>query len=222
MRSDGPTLPNLGWSEPDTATGSGTSSDTPTWPLGGERLPQVPGSSRPPKGYVSATTLLGVSLGANVVLLIGLVGLLLLGHAGMFAPSGPAGLSTPGETLSSPTATTGPTPPVSSWLRVAPSSVSLGCDGSQRTQFAVLQNSGPQRVHWQASVVGSPGQAGVAINPNQGDLDAGASLPVQLQDTTHSSGPQGISSQQGVIRFVPTSLDAGSPPGLSYTTVGCS
>ena len=122
--------------------------------------------------------------------------------------------------LSSPTAAASPTP-VAGWLRVAPSSVQVGCTDGQRTQFVVLANTGPQRVQWQATVAGAADQAGVALSPDHGDLDAGASLPIQVQNTTHPSASQGSTSQQGVIHFAATSADAGPAPGLSYTAVGC-
>jgi hypothetical protein len=162
----------------------------------------------------------GVSLGANGVLLLGLLGLLLLSHAGVFALGGAAGSPTLGTAGSSPTATASPTP-LSGWLQVTPRSVQLGCDDAQRTQFVVLENTGPQRVSWQAVVAGPGDQAGVAVNPDHGDLEAGASLPVQIQNITHASGPQGISSQQGIVRFAPTVAEDGVPPSLSYRTVGC-
>ena len=219
MRSDDPTVPNLGWYAPGAASDPGAAGERPTWPTGGERPSRTLGPARPPSGYVSALVF-GVSLGANVVLLLCLLGLLLLSHAGVFAPGGSAGSPAPGAALSSPTATSSPTP-LSGWLRVTPSSVQLGCDAGQRTQFVVLENTGPQKVSWQAVVAGPADQAGVAISPDHGDLDAGASLPLQIQNITHSSGSQGVSSEQGVIRFAPAAAEAGAPPSLSYTTVGC-
>jgi hypothetical protein len=171
-----------------------------------------------------STLLLGVSLGANAVLLLavlGLLGLLLFNHAILLGPDGSAGSSGPGAAQSSPTDTSSPTP-LAGWLQVTPSSVQLGCDGDQRTQVVVVANTGPQQVHWQAVLTGSADQVGVAVDPTEGDLDAGASVSVKVKNTTHSSDSQNGSSQQGVIRFAPTSADAGSPPSLSYTAMGCS
>jgi hypothetical protein len=222
MRSDGPTLPNLGWNERDAGAAPSAPSEreTPTWPTGNERPPRgVRGPDRWPHGYVSALVL-GASLCANVVLLLALLGLLLLGHVGTGAAGGPAGSPAAGTALSSPTAAASPTP-VSGGLRVTPSSVQLGCTDGQRTQFVVLQNTGPQRVQWQATVAGAADQAGVALSPDHGDLDAGASLPVQLQNTTHASDSGGSTSQQGVIHFAATSTETGIAPSLSYTAVGC-
>jgi hypothetical protein len=119
--------------------------------------------------------------------------------------------------MSSPSSPT----PISGWLQVAPSSMKLGCTAGQRTQFVVLQNTGPQRVQWRATVAGAADQAGVAISPDHGDLDAGASLPIQMQNTTHASDSQGAASQRGVIRFAATSVDAGTAPSLVYTTMSC-
>ncbi len=92
----------------------------------------------------------------------------------------------------------------------------LGCDGDERTQSVALANTGPQHVQWQAVVDGSADQAGIAITPNQGDLEAGDSLSIQLENTTQSSNSQGSSHREGVIRLAPTSADAGQPPSLSY------
>jgi hypothetical protein len=163
---------------------------------------------------------LGASLCANVVFLLGLLAFLLLGHAGMGAAGGPARSPAAGTALRSPTVTASPTA-VSGGLTVMPSSVQLGCTGAQRTQFVLLMNTGPQRVQWQATVVGAAGQAGVAMSPDHGDLDAGASLPIQVQNTTHASSSQGSASQQGIITFAATSAEAGPAPSLSYTAMSC-
>jgi hypothetical protein len=222
MRNDGPTLPNLGWYDAGAgaAPRAPSESETPTWSTGNERRPpEVRGPDRWPKGYVSALAL-GASLGANVVLLLGLLALLLLGHLGTGTADGPSGPPAAGAALSSPTVSSSPTP-VSGWLRVTPSSVQLGCTAGQRTQFLVVQNTGPQRVQWQATVAGTADQAGVAMSPDHGDLDAGASLPIQVQNTTHASDSQGDTSQHGVIRFAATSTEAGPAASLSYTAVGC-
>lgn len=230
MRRDEPTVPNLGWDEPDAATGltdpcafAGPLSETPTWPT--ERQAPSPGiraAARASKGPASAL-LLRVSLGANgvLVLLVGLLGAFLLSHTATLGLGGSnTGSSTPGVASGTPTIMASPAP-LSGWLQVAPSAVQLGCDGDQRTQVVVLTNTGSQKVHWQAVLSGSASPAGIAVTPTQGDLDAGASLPIQMQNTTRSTGPQRSSGQQGVIRFAPESAEAGTSPSLSYTTAGC-
>ena len=212
--------------------------DMPTWPGAGERPQWMhqwrqmlgPGQQAP-TGYVSALVL-GISLGANVVLLAGLLGVLgvlLLSHAGAFSPRGASGQSVPGGSthgaaLSSPTATSSPvSSPIrrGGWLQVTPSSVQLGCGDSQQTQVVLLENSGPQTVDWQVAFSVPTDQAGVAVDPQQGELAAGANMAVQLQNMTQSTDPQGDSGQQGVIDFAPTAPDAGPPAGLTYTTMGC-
>jgi hypothetical protein len=222
MRSDGPIVPDLGWDELGAAPDLGVSGATPIWPRGSGHPQHAHGPHRVPAGSVSAAVLVA-SLGANVVLVVSLLSLLPLSHAGAFAPGDSTrstGLSASGTALRSPTATSSPTP-LSGWLQVTPSSVHLGCAAGQRMQFVVLENTGPQSVHWQAVLSGSAEQTRVAVNPTQGDLDAGASLPLHLQNTTHASDAQGASSQQGVIRFAPAAAEAGSPSSLGYTTVGC-
>ncbi|MGO8951094.1 MAG: BACON domain-containing protein [Ktedonobacterales bacterium] len=187
---------------------------------------------RRPSGYVQTPTLLlGASLGANMVLLVGLVSLLLLGHSGFFSPgtssaSSPPGVSTPSQALRSPTSTPSPTPtatpaPVSGWLQVMPASVHLGCNNGQQMQFVVLINNGSAAVQWQVNNAAPANQPALNISPNQGTLNAGTSIALQVQNQTHANGPQGVPSQQGVIDFVVETPDAGVPPRLSYTTVGC-
>src|SRR5262249_2580889 len=160
-----------------------------------------------------------LSLGATGAVLVGLLGFLLLNLLGVFASPGAPGSSGPSSALASPTATSSPSATASSlalsgWLQVTPSSVRLRCDGDQRTQVVVLANTGPQTVPWQAVVDVSADQAGIAITPTNGDLDAGASVSVQLENTTQSSSSHSGSHSEGVIRFVPTAATAGSPPLL--------
>jgi len=104
---------------------------------------------------------------------------------------------------------------------VTPSSVQLGCDGDEQTQIVVLANTGPEDVHWQATVSGSGDRAGVVVTPSEADLDAGDSVSVQVQNTTNTSGSHGGSSRQGVIRFAADSADAGPPASLTYTSQRC-
>jgi hypothetical protein len=107
--------------------------------------------------------------------------------------------------------------------------VQLGCVSGQRTQYVTLQNTGSAKVNWQATFSVPAQQAGVAVSPQRGQLAAGGSIPIQLQNTTRSNGSQGGSGRQGVITFTPTASDdnqdagpdAGSSASLSYTTVGC-
>ncbi len=229
MQQSGPNLPNLGQYAPDAANEPGASADlyeasrTPTWPGARDRPQHALEFGQAPRGYVSATAC-GISLGANVVLLASLLTLLLLSHAGISSPGGAAGQSAPGLALSSPAVTSRPTgspSPGTGWLQVAPSSVQLGCDGDQGTQTVVLQNTGPETVKWQATFAVSEQQAGVSLSPQQGELAAGDSVTLQLQNTTRASGRQGTSGRNGVISFAPKTPDAGASASLTYTTVGC-
>lgn len=205
---DQPTVPTL----PPYGTGR-----TPSWPRRGERAHDA--DQRFP--LAMSPVLLGVSLGANVVLLLGVLGLLLLGRARFFAPSAPTpGTSPSPVALSSPTATANPQPQ-GGWLQVAPSSVTLGCTGDQRHQFIVLVNTGPQPVQWQAALSLPQEQAGVTVSPNQGQLNAGASMPLQIQSQPPAPGAQGSATQQGEIRFTPLAPAAGPTPSVRYTAVSC-
>lgn len=231
MQQSGPDLPNLGRYAPDAADESDASADlyeasrTPTWP-GARDRPQhqhALESGQAPRGYVSATAF-GISLGANVVLLASLLTLLLLNHAGISSLGGGGGQTAPGQTLGSPTVTSHPTvspSPGTGWLQVAPSSVQLGCDSDQHTQTVVLRNTGSESVKWQAAFSVPVEQAGVTVSPQEGELAAGASMPLQLQNTTRTSGRQGTSGRTGVVSFTPTTPDAGASASLTYTTVGC-
>lgn len=167
---------------------------------------------------------LGASLGVNVALFAGLVAVLVLARTGALAPAGssgassaPAGSPTISATLSTPT----PTTSLSSggWLRVAPSSVQVGCGDNQQTQYAVLTNTGPQDVQWQAVFMGTTDQdqAGVEVGPTHGDLHAGASVVLQIRNRNPST------TQQGVIHFDlnASGAGAGTSPSLSYTAQSC-
>jgi hypothetical protein len=227
MRSDDPTVPSL--YAPDTVTETAAASEQPTWPSEGARVLREqagglktrllvnPHVGRPPHGYAGALVL-GFSLGANVGLLLALLGILLLGHPGMRAVGGSSSTPSPGAALRSPIATATPRPS-SGWLRVAPSSVQLSCSDGQQTEWVVLQNTATQRVEWQ--VIGAGDQAGIAVNPDHGQLSAGASQPLQVQTTSHTSDTQSGAGQQGLIRFTATPAEAGPSPSLSYTTTGC-
>lgn len=217
MQRDGPTWTNLPRFDHE--------ADTPPEPLGTPTWPEPPAGGRrsfgrdgSPFGSVN-TLILGASLFANVVLLIALISVLLLSHSGALASGGsaPQG-SVAGAALSTPTATAiaTTTPLNGGELQISPSSVQLSCDGGQRSQVVVLANNGPETVQWQASFSGSGFQAPITINPNRGELQAGASVSIQIQINRRASG-----SQQGTITFVSGTSDAGAGPSLSYTTNGC-
>ncbi|HEV2460087.1 MAG TPA: hypothetical protein VGS80_17150 [Ktedonobacterales bacterium] len=211
MQDDPPTMPNLRPFRED--AGERDFGVSPTWPLARGDA----GARRSSATRGSEPLVLGVSLGVNVVLLVGLVGVLLLARAGAFAAStgtapptaaGSAGSSA----LSSPTPTT---LGAGGWLQVAASSVRLGCDGDQRTQVVVLTNTGPQAVQWQV-VLGVPlGQAAIDVAPNQGNLQAGASTVLQIHNRPHPA------TQQGIVRIDPQSPTAGTPPSFSYIAPSC-
>jgi len=231
MRQDGPTVPNLGRQEPGASADAQTRGEKLIWPGADERRQRQIEIRETPSGYVSALAF-GVSLGANIVLLFALVGLLTLAQAGAFSSGGAFGPSTHGPALGSPTATSNSTPSPSATatsLQIAPSSVQLGCASGQRTQYVTLQNTGSTKVNWQATFSVSAQQAGVTVSPLRGQLAAGGSVPIQLQNTTRSNGSQGASGRQGVITFTPTASDdnqdatpdTSSSASLSYTTVGC-
>lgn len=205
MRGDEPTIPNLrGY---DTG-GSG-------WPVADPPKPRT--ISR--EGH---SALLGVSLGANVALLVSVLCLLLLARAGYFAPTGSSSLSSSphASPAASPSATALSTPSpttASGRLQVTPSSVSLGCNNGQQSQYVVLTNQGSDQVQWQTQFSLPNDQVGVTISPNQGQLRAGTSIALHLDNRSQGAG------QQGVIRFTLTSptADVGPAPSLSYTTMGC-
>ncbi len=228
MRQDGPTIPHLSRQDPDASTASQMDGEKLIWPRADDRKRRPVEFKEAPSGYVSSLVF-GVSLGANVALLAALVGVLLLVWAGVFS-SGAFGSSAHGTTLKTPIATSSLTPsltpspsPSAAALQVTPNSVQLRCDSGQKTQYVTLQNTGPAKVSWQATFSTSTQQAGVTISPQRGQLAAGGSAPIQLQNATRSSG------RQGVITFAPVasedSQDAtpttGAAVTLSYTTVGC-
>jgi hypothetical protein len=169
---------------------------------------------------VSTTALaiaLAISLVANGVLFAALVSALLFARVGAFAPHGASSPSAPAATsvASATNALASPTPG-GGWLQVAPTNVRLGCNGGQDTQFVVLANTGAADVQWQVEFSVSADQAGVAVDPMQGDLSAGTSVALQISNTFQAD------AQRGVLRFAPDSPAAGAAPSLSYTTSACS
>jgi hypothetical protein len=187
---------------------------TPTWPLHKERNRSWSSGSNP------SLLLLGASLGLNAALLIALLSVLVLGHTNLFAATGPSGPQSTGSTtnslLSSPTIGLTPTS-ATGWLQISPTSVQLGC--GQQDQTVTLLNTGTDQVQWQATV-STPGDTGaVEVGPNQGSLDPGGSMSIQIHLRTHFNGSQG--TQQGTIQFSPNTSGAGSGPTVSYTAVGC-
>jgi hypothetical protein len=225
MPQDGPTIPKQDWPAPGPAADAPVepyqSPGAPLWPDARAHRSLFTESARAPRGYVSAT-LFGMSVGVNVALLIGLVGVVLLSYAGVF-PSGGSGRLTPSaspstQALGSPKASVTPSlspTPGSGWLQVTPATVQLGCGDGQDSQTVVLRNTGPHRVSWQVAFSVSSDNAGVSVNPQDGRLDAGNSVEIHLQNTTQSN------DQQGVIQFMPANQAAGSPANITYTTTAC-
>jgi hypothetical protein len=207
VRDDGPTEPNPRWHDEGTRDSGGP----PTWPGASTHTGHSsPSDIRP--------MLLGASLAVNGILFVALLSVLLLTRAGAFSTANSPGQS--GTQVSASTATptrplSTPTSSLSGWLRVTPTNVRLGCDPGQQTQFAVLQNTGPHDVQWQAHITASSDQAGIEVGPNQGSLRAGTSMSIQIRNRSHTSG------RRGVIRFDPMDPAAGPAPSLTYTTSGC-
>jgi hypothetical protein len=172
-----------------------------------------------PSRSVSATAF-AISLFANVFLVFALVAVVtfMVSHASSFLPGGGAGQSTPAVTA---TPSPSPSAAASGWLQLTPSSVQMGCGDSQQTQLVILQNTGAASVRWLATFSLPGDQAGVVMSPQHGTLAAGASVQIQLQNTTQASDTRGAAGVQGVITFTPRSSDAGPPATLTYATVGC-
>lgn len=217
MQDDEPTVPQL----PQLAQYSRSPSsgrepgEMPTWPAVDTHSRRAPSEGVP---TMALATGLAVSLVANGALLVALVSVLLFARAGVFSPRSSSTTPAPSATSAAASTTNAlPSPtPSGGWLQVAPSSVQLGCDGGQDTQFVVLANTGPEDVQWQVVFAVSADQAGVAVDPMQGDLSAGTSITLQIHNTSRAD------AQQGVIRFDPDTSAAGTPPTLSYTTISCS
>jgi hypothetical protein len=234
VEEDGPpTLPSLhrlrryvpgasgasgAYGEPGRSRAYGEPSRSSTWPSG-KRLHQPSTSQKRPP------LLLGASLGINLVLLVVLLGVLALDHGGFSQSNAPVGSSTsvsrvtkasPKAGMNTPTAA-----PTNGWLQVTPTNLQLSCNNGQQTQFVVLKNSGTEPVQWQVVFSLPADQVGVNITPNQGTLNAGTSMPLQIQNQTYAHGPQGVAGQRGIIEFNPEVAGAGPSPNITYTTVGC-
>lgn len=215
MQDDGPnTLSSRRYDVPGRAPG-----EMPVWPemntgVGGRRQRYSAGAARP----TTLAAILAVSIGANVALIAALLAVVLLARAGYFAPS-PQGATGAGISATK-TANTTPAPspsatPSAGGLQVAPTSVRLGCDSGQQSQYVVLLNSGSASVNWVVEISGGSDQSGVSVSPRHGTLRPGTSISIRLQNTSNGDG------HQGVISFTTDSEAAGSPPTLNYTTAGC-
>jgi hypothetical protein len=194
----------------------------PVWPernantgVDARRQRYAAGVARPS----TLAAILAVSFGANVALIAALLAVVLLARAGYFAPS-PRGAGGPGiSATSTASATPSPSPsatPATGGLQVAPTSVHLGCDSGQQSQYVVLSNGGSENVDWVVEISGGSDQAGVSISPRHGTLRPGTSISIRLQNTSNGDG------RQGVISFTTDAQAGGSPPTLSYTSDGCS
>ena len=222
MEEDGPpTLPSLHRLRRYVTGASGEyghPSGSNTWPSG-RRLHQPSASHKSPPLILSA------SLGVNLVLFVVLLSVLVLDHGGFSQSNVPFGSSSsvPRVTNASPKAgmDTPTAAPVNGWLQVTPTNLQLNCNNGQQTQFVVLKNTGAEPVQWQVIFSIPANQVGVNVNPNQGTLSAGASMPLQIQNQTSAHGPQGVAGQKGTIEFNPEVVGAGPSPDITYTTVGC-
>jgi hypothetical protein len=213
VQEDGPpTLPSLrrlrryvtGASRPYGEPGRSS-----TWPADRRLKQPSTGRKRPP-------LILGTSLGVNVLLLVVLVGVLLLDHGGLSSSVSRVTTASPRASIDTPTAA-----PVNGWLQVTPTNLQLSCNNGQQTQFVVLRNMGTEPIQWQVMFSVPADRAGVNVTPNQGTLNAGTSMPLQIQNQTYAHGPQGATGQRGTIEFNPEIVGAGPSPNITYTTVAC-
>ena len=188
----------------------------PAWPemnpgADARRQRYSAGGARP----TTLAAILAVSIGANVALIAALLAIVLLARAGYFAPSPQTGTGAGVSATSTASATPAPSPSATGGLLVAPTSVRLGCDSGQQSQYVVLVNSGSDSVDWEVEVSGGSDQAGVSISPRHGTLRPGTSIVIRLQNTSQNDG------RQGVLTFNSDAQTAGALPTLSYTTEGC-
>src|SRR5690348_18337626 len=118
----------------------------PVWPemnagVNARRQRYSGGAARP----TTLAAILAVSIGANVALIAALLAVVLLARAGYFAPSPRTGTGAGISATSATTTTPSPSPsvtPATGSLQVTPTSVRLGCDSGQQSQYVVLKNSG--------------------------------------------------------------------------------
>lgn len=118
----------------------------------------------------------------------------------------------------SPTATMTPTPTVTpsptvppNWLNADPTSLTLTCDSSGKTQYVTLANQGPSSVKWSAQMTDS----GIHLNTSKGSIGAGRSIRISVTNTSL------IESHSGEIDFTPQSDSAGEPAVVTFSTQPC-
>jgi hypothetical protein len=214
VQDNEPTMPQLPRYTPPALSG-GETGGLPIWP--GVEAPTRPAVA----AGLSATALaagLAASLVVNGVLLVALASTLLFAHAGLFSPPSSSTSHTPAASARSvvnPTSALVGHTPTKGRLQAAPSSVELGCDEDQDTQFVVLANTGTADVQWRAVLSIPADQAGVELDPMQGALSAGTSITLQIHSTSEED------ALRGVIIFALDSSAAGVPASLNYTTNSC-
>jgi hypothetical protein len=97
--------------------------------------------------------------------------------------------------------------------------MALGCPATgQNVQWVILTNTGSAALGWQVVNTVPDALVGVAVNPNQGQLNPGQNTPIQIQNVAQAGGPQ---NTQGVIQFAPLTGVAGPAANLSYSETGC-
>ncbi len=155
----------------------GTSVAAQAWPGPARGTARADGQgARLSPALVAAIGVALVVLLAMAVTLGGLIG----GNNPFGAFVGPvAGPQATATITPLPTATPSPTPsptptPPANWLSVEPSAISLGCNGSKRTQYVSLTNLGDKKLAWTESTQGSTFIVGVTVNPKDGTIDARA------------------------------------------------
>jgi serine/threonine-protein kinase len=195
--------------------GAGTNANgAPVWPSAARRLAvSEKNGARLSPALIAGIT---VALAALVVMAFTLGGLIGGGGNPLAALTG-SGAPTRTGTTPSPTASPSPSPSPTvppDWLAATPSSITLACNGSKRTQDIHLINRGNVQLDWQEQTDASFGYAGISVSPSEGTLEPGQKVTIIVKNTTL------FFSHSGQIVFSPNGDNAdgaGSPAVVSYT-----
>ena len=188
----------------------------PIWPA------TTPGTSQSrARGATLSPMLMAAIAAALVILLVMAVTLggLIGGEnpLGAFLGTSPSPTTAPTATLL-PTATPSPSPspsptPPANWLSVDQTTLSLGCNGSKRTQYIHMTNVGLAKLAWYEH---SPTfLSGVTVRPSSGTLGVGRTVTIAVTNSAT------LFPHQGELDFIPSGDNAayaGNTVVVTYST----
>jgi serine/threonine protein kinase len=170
----------------------------------------------------------GITISPLMMAAIGLALVALLAMAatvgGLIGSSNPlgaiGGLGATATATSLPTVTPSPSPspsptPPPNWLSADTTAITLGCNGSKRTQYIRLTNLGTSKLEWYENTQAAFGIEGISVKPDSGDLGPNHTVVIAVTNT------QTFFSHSGELDFIPSgdnADNAGNSWVVTYST----